>query len=124
MVIFGSFLALLAGIGVFIVGMNYLSSSLQKIAGPGMKRLIGKITHNRFAGVGIGASVTALIQSSAATTVMAIGFVNIGTMTLEQATSVVMGAKIGTTVTGFLVSLYCLSSCVKSKARLWQTSFA
>ena len=105
MEIFTSILSLFAGIGVFIVGMNMLSSSLQKIAGPGMKKLIGKITSNRFAGVGIGASVTALIQSSAATTVMAIGFVNIGAMTLSQATSVVMGAKIGTTVTGFLVSL-------------------
>ena len=105
MIIFTSILALLAGVGVFIVGMNLLSSSLQKIAGPGMKKLIGKITQNKFSGVGVGAGVTALIQSSAATTVMAIGFVNIGAMTLEQATSVVMGAKIGTTITGFLVSL-------------------
>ena len=105
MVIFTSFIALLAGIGVFIVGMNMLSSSLQKIAGPSLKKLIGKITSNRFAGIGIGAGVTALIQSSDATAVMAIGFVNIGVMTLAQATSVVMGAKIGTTVTGFLVSL-------------------
>ncbi|MCR4562146.1 MAG: Na/Pi cotransporter family protein, partial [Bacilli bacterium] len=87
------------------VGMNFLSSSLQKVAGPGMKKLIGKITKNRFAGVGIGATVTALIQSSAATTVMVIGFVNIGTMTLAQATAVIMGANIGTTVTGLLVSL-------------------
>ncbi len=105
MEIFGSFLSLFAGIGVFIVGMNFLSSSLQKVAGPGMKKLIGKITKNRFAGVGVGAGVTAIIQSSAATTVMVIGFVNIGTMTLSQATSVIMGANIGTTVTGLLVSL-------------------
>ena len=105
MVIFNSILALLAGVGVFIVGMNMLSQSLQKVAGSGMKRLIGKITTNRFAGVGIGALVTGIIQSSAATTVMAIGFVNVGTMTLTQATSVIMGANIGTTVTGLLVSL-------------------
>ena len=105
MVIFNSILALLAGVGVFIVGMNMLSQSLQKVAGSGMKRLIGKITTNRFAGVGIGALVTGIIQSSAATTVMAIGFVNVGTMTLSQATSVIMGANIGTTVTGLLVSL-------------------
>lgn len=105
MVIFNSILALLAGVGVFIVGMNMLSHSLQKVAGPGMKRLIGKITKNRFLGVGIGALVTGIIQSSAATTVMTIGFVNIGTMTLFQATSVIMGANIGTTVTGLLVSL-------------------
>lgn len=105
MEIFTSILSLFAGVGVFIVGMNMLSSSLQRIAGPGMKKLIGKITQNRFAGVGIGATVTALIQSSAATTVMVIGFVNIGAMTLAQATSVIMGANIGTTVTGLLVSL-------------------
>ncbi len=105
MTIFYGILALLAGVGVFIVGMNMLSSSLQKVAGPGMKRMVGKITKNRFLGIGVGAAVTGIIQSSAATTVMAIGFVNIGTMTLFQATSVIMGANIGTTVTGLLVSL-------------------
>ncbi len=109
MEIFESVLALLAGIGVFITGMNMMSSSLQKVAGPGMKKLIGKITNNRFAGVGAGASVTALIQSSAATTVMAIGFVNAGAMTLTQATAIIMGANIGTTVTGLLVSLSSLN---------------
>ena len=105
MTIFYGILALLAGVGVFIVGMNMLSSSLQKVAGPEMKRMVGKITKNRFLGIGVGAAVTGIIQSSAATTVMAIGFVNIGTMTLFQATSVIMGANIGTTVTGLLVSL-------------------
>ncbi len=105
MVIFNSILALLAGIGVFIVGMTMLSHSLQKVAGRGMKKLVGRITKNRFLGVGVGAAVTGIIQSSAATTVMVIGFVNIGTMTLFQATSVIMGANIGTTVTGLLVSL-------------------
>lgn len=109
MEIFNSILALLAGVGVFIVGMNFLSSSLQKVAGPGLKKLIGKITKNRLAGVGVGAAVTAMIQSSAATTVMVIGFVNIGTMTLVQATAVIMGANIGTTVTGLLVSLSSLN---------------
>ncbi len=109
MEVFESILALLAGVGVFIFGMNLMSSSLQKVAGPGMKTLIGRITNNRFAGVGIGAGVTALIQSSAATTVMAIGFVNAGAMTLTQATSVIMGANIGTTVTGLLVSLESLN---------------
>ena len=105
MQIFESILALLAGVGVFVIGMNMMSNALQKVAGPGMKKLIGKITNNRFAGVGIGAAVTALVQSSAATTVMAIGFVNAGAMTLGQATAVIMGANIGTTVTGLLVSL-------------------
>ena len=63
MQIFESVLALLAGVGVFVIGMNMMSNSLQKVAGPGMKTLIGKITNNRFAGVGIGAAVTALVQS-------------------------------------------------------------
>ena len=105
MTVFLCILALLAGSGVFMAGMNMLSSNLEKIAGNKMKSLLGKISNNRFAGVGIGASVTAIIQSSAATTVMAIGFVNAGVMTLMQATGIIMGANIGTTVTGLLVSL-------------------
>lgn len=98
-------LLLLAGSGVFIAGMNMLSDGLEKSAGSGLKRMLGKISNNRFAGVGIGAGVTAIIQSSAATTVMAIGFVNAGVMTLMQATSIIMGANIGTTITGVIVSL-------------------
>ena len=105
MEIFTSILALLAGVGVFITGMNLMSQYLQKVAGPGMKKLISTITNNRFAGVGIGTAVTGLIQSSAATTVMAIGFVNAGAMTLLQAAPIIMGANIGTTVTGLLVAL-------------------
>lgn len=99
------FLILLAGVGVFIAGMNMLSDGLEKSAGKGMKRLLGKISNNRFAGVGVGAGVTAIIQSSSATSVMVIGFVNAGIMTLTQATSIVMGASIGTTITGVIVSL-------------------
>ena len=105
MTVFLCILALLAGSGVFMAGMNMLSSNLEKIAGNKMKSLLGKISNSRVAGVGIGASVTAIIQSSAATTVMAIGFVNAGVMTLMQATAIIMGANIGTTVTGLLVSL-------------------
>ncbi len=96
---------LLAGVGVFIVGMNFMSSALEKSAGSGMKKLLGKISNNRFSGVGIGAGVTAIIQSSSATSVMVIGLVNAGVMTLMQATPIIMGANIGTTVTGILVSL-------------------
>ena len=99
------FLMLFAGVGVFIAGMNMLSDGLEKSAGKEMKALLGKISDNRFVGVGVGAAVTGIIQSSAATTVMAIGFVNAGVMTLLQATSIIMGANIGTTVTGILVSL-------------------
>ena len=98
-------LLLLAGVGVFIAGMNMLSGGLEKSAGGGLKKLLGKISNNRFAGVGVGAGVTAIIQSSSATSVMVIGFVNAGVMTLVQATAIIMGANIGTTVTGILVSL-------------------
>ena len=96
---------LLAGVGVFLVGMNLMGDSLEKCAGAGMKKLLEKISNNRFSGVGIGAGVTAIIQSSAATTVMAIGLVNAGVMTLVQATPIIMGANIGTTITGVLVAL-------------------
>ena len=96
---------LLAGVGVFIVGMNFMSDALEKSAGAGMKRLLEKISNNRFSGVGIGAGVTAIIQSSSATSVMVIGLVNAGVMTLMQATPIIMGANIGTTITGVLVAL-------------------
>lgn len=101
-------IALLAGCGVFIVGMSMLSEGLEKSAGSGLKKLLGKISNNCFAGIGVGASVTALIQSSSATSVMVIGFVNAGIMSLAQATAIIMGANIGTTVTGLIVSLSAL----------------
>lgn len=100
-----SLIWLLAGVGVFIVGMNFMSDALEKSAGNGMKSLLEKISNNRFSGVGIGAGVTAIIQSSSATSVMVIGLVNAGVMTLMQATPIIMGANIGTTVTGVLVAL-------------------
>ncbi len=100
-----SLIWLLAGVGVFIVGMNFLSDALEKSAGKGMKTLLGKISNNRFSGVGIGAGVTAIIQSSSATSVMVIGLVNAGVMSLLQATPIIMGANIGTTITGVLVAL-------------------
>lgn len=100
-----SLIWLLAGVGVFIVGMNFMSEALEKSAGSGMKRLLERISNNRFSGVGIGAGVTAIIQSSSATSVMVIGLVNAGVMTLMQATPIIMGANIGTTITGVLVAL-------------------
>ena len=100
-----SLIWLLAGVGVFIVGMNFMGDALEKSAGNGMKRLLERISNNRFSGVGIGAGVTAIIQSSSATSVMVIGLVNAGVMTLMQATPIIMGANIGTTVTGVLVAL-------------------
>jgi phosphate:Na+ symporter len=100
-----SLIWLLAGVGVFIVGMNFMGDALEKSAGSGMKRLLERISNNRFSGVGIGAGVTAIIQSSSATSVMVIGLVNAGVMTLLQATPIIMGANIGTTITGVLVAL-------------------
>ncbi len=100
-----SLILLLAGVGVFIVGMNMMSEGLEKGAGGGLKRLLAKISNNRLAGVGIGTAVTAIIQSSSATSVMVIGLVNAGVMTLFQAAAIIMGANIGTTVTGLIVAL-------------------
>ena len=100
-----SLIWLLAGVGVFIVGMNFMGDALEKSASTGMKRLLERISNNRFSGIGIGAGVTAIIQSSSATSVMVIGLVNAGVMTLMQATPIIMGANIGTTITGVLVAL-------------------
>ena len=101
----------------FISAMNMMSSNLQKVAGSGMRRLLAKITNNRFAGVGIGAIVTMIIQSSAATTLMVIGFVNAETMNLHQATAIIMGANIGTTITGILASLQSLNPVISAMRR-------
>jgi len=93
------------GVAAMMLGMKIMGSGLEKFAGGKMKTLLGKATSNRFAGVGVGIAVTSIIQSSTATTVMLVGFVNIGLLTLTQATSVIMGANIGTTVTAHIVSL-------------------
>ena len=100
-----SIITLLVGAAVFIIGMNMMSSGLKKSTGPSLRRLLKKIRNNRFAGLGIGTAVTALIQSSAATSIMAIGFINAGAMTIFQAVCIILGAYIGTTVTGLLASL-------------------
>ena len=104
MEIFNSILMLLAGCGVFMAGMKMMGDGLERSAGKGMKKLFSRISNNRFAGVGVGAAVTAIIQSSSATSVMVIGFVNAGVMTLVQAAAIIMGANIGTTVTGIIIS--------------------
>ncbi len=93
------------GVAAMMLGMKVMGGALEQVAGVGMKRLLGKVTTNRFAGVGVGIAVTSIIQSSTATTVMLVGFVNIGLLTLVQATNVIMGANIGTTVTAHIVSL-------------------
>jgi len=96
---------LISGLGVLMIGMKMLSEGLERSAGKGMRKLFGKISNNRFAGIGVGAVATILVNSSSATTVMVIGFVNAGLMTLFQATSIIMGANIGTTFTGVIIAL-------------------
>ena len=96
---------LLAGLGVLMTGMKMLSEGLERSAGSSMRKLFGKISNNRFASIGVGAVATVLVNSSAATTVMVIGFVNAGLMRLVQATAIIMGANIGTTLTGVIIAL-------------------
>jgi len=102
---FNDILAMLGGLVVFMFGMHTLSGALEKFAGGRIESLLDKMTSNRIKGVFLGAAVTALIQSSAATTVMMVGFVNSGLMKLSQVIGVIMGANIGTTATAWLVSL-------------------
>ncbi|OUP14063.1 Na/Pi cotransporter family protein [Anaeromassilibacillus sp. An200] len=98
-------LGLLGGLALFLYGMQMMSSGLEAAAGNRMKRILEKLTANRFLGVLVGAGITAAIQSSSATTVMVVGFVNSGMMTLRQAVWIIMGANIGTTITGQLIAL-------------------
>ena len=95
----------IGGLGMFLYGMNVMADGLQKSAGGKMKQLLGVLTSHRLLGVLVGALVTAVIQSSSATTVMVVGFVNAGLLNLTQAVGVIMGANIGTTVTAWLVSM-------------------
>ncbi|MEM5781529.1 MAG: Na/Pi symporter, partial [Lawsonibacter sp.] len=98
-------LALLGGLALFLHGMQMMSAGLEAAAGSKMKEILERLTANRFLGVLVGAAITAVIQSSSATTVMVVGFVNAGMMTLNQAVWIIMGANIGTTVTGLLIAL-------------------
>ena len=109
MQVYECILSLIGGVGVFILAMKLMSDSLNEIAGERMKNLLEKIAGNRIKGVLIGALVTAVIQSSSATTVMVIGFVNADVMTLNQAAAIIIGSNIGTTVTGLLASLESLN---------------
>ena len=96
---------LLGGLALFLYGMQMMSVNLEAAAGSRMKHILERLTANRFLGVCVGAGITAVIQSSSATTVMVVGFVNSGLMTLKQAVWIIMGANIGTTVTGQLIAL-------------------
>ncbi len=97
--------SLAGGIGIFLLGMKFLSEGLQMIAGDKLKTLIGMATNNRIFGVGMGLLVTGIIQSSSVTTVLVVSFVDGGLMTLAQAVGVIMGANIGTTVTGWILTI-------------------
>lgn len=96
---------ILAGVGVFLVGVHYLSTNIEQLANAKIRDLFKKTANNRFVNIGIGAATTALIQSSGVTTVLIVGFVNVGAMTLYQATAMIMGANIGTTITAHIASL-------------------
>ena len=98
-------LTLLGGLSLFLFGMNLMGASLEKRAGSSLKILLGKLTSRKILGFLTGMGVTAVIQSSSATTVMVVGFVNSGLLTLRQAISVIMGANVGTTVTAWILSL-------------------
>ena len=102
--IFGIF-TMLGGLALFLYGMNEMGNGLAKISGGKLARVLERLTANRLMGVLLGAGVTAVIQSSSATTVMVVGFVNSGIMKLSQAVGVIMGANIGTTITSWILSL-------------------
>ncbi len=102
---FYSVVELLGGLGAFLLGFNYLSSSLENIASSKLKKVFEKISKNRLMGVGVGVGVTCIVQSSSVVTVMIVGFVNSGILNLTQATAMIMGANIGTTITAQIVAL-------------------
>ena len=104
------FLTMLGGLSLFLFGMNVMGQALERRAGDQLRSLLGKMTSNRAAGLLTGLLVTAVIQSSSATTVMVVGFVNSSLMTLRQAINVIMGANVGTTVTAWILSLAGISS--------------
>ena len=113
---FFDLLRLLGALGLFLYGMKIMSEGLQKLAGDSLRRILTAMTSNRVAGVLTGMLITALIQSSSATTVMVVSFVNAGLLSLTQAIGVIMGANIGTTVTAWIISalgfkVYPLSRC-------------
>ena len=97
--------SVVGGLGIFMLGMKYMSDGLQATAGNRLRRMISVVTNNRFMAVGMGTLVTCIVQSSSVTTVMCVGFVNSGFMTLHQAIGVTLGANIGTTVTAILAAL-------------------
>lgn len=98
-------LTVIGGLGIFLLGMKSMSEGLQAVAGNGLRKMISWVTNNRLMAVGVGTMITMLVQSSSITTVMVVGFVNSGFMTLSQSIGVIMGANIGTTITGWILVL-------------------
>ncbi len=102
---FTAILGLLAGLGALLIGFKMMSENMEKIASGGLKKMFSSVSKSKLAGVGIGAGATAIVQSSSATTVMIVGFVNVGIMSLSQATAMIMGCNIGTTITAHLAAI-------------------
>ncbi|MFW5667694.1 MAG: Na/Pi symporter [Acetivibrio ethanolgignens] len=98
-------LGLLGGLGLFLYGMQMMSDGLEKVAGAKMRSVLAACTRNKFVGLVVGTLVTAVIQSSSATTVLVVSFVNARLMNLSQAVGIILGANIGTTITGQLLAL-------------------
>ena len=98
-------ISVIGGLGIFLLGMKNMSEGMQAVAGNRMRKLINAVTNNRFIACGVGISITSLIQSSSVTTVMVVGMVNAGLMNLAQAIGVILGADIGTTITGWILVL-------------------
>ncbi len=98
-------LTMIGGLALFLFGMNLMGSALEKRAGNKLKQILGNMTSSTFRGFMLGLGVTAIIQSSSATTVMVVGFVNSGIMSIKQAIGVIMGANLGTSVTSWILSL-------------------
>ena len=96
---------LVGGLGIFLLGMKNMSEGMQTVAGSSLRKMIGVVTNNRFLATIVGGFVTCLVQSSSITTVMVVGFVNSGLMQLSQAIGVILGANIGTTITGWILVL-------------------
>ena len=117
-------LSMIGGLALFLYGMHLLGEGLEKMSGGRLERILEKLTSNPIKGVLLGAAVTAVIQSSSATTVMVVGFVNSGIMKLTQAIGIIMGANIGTTMTSWILSLSSIESSDFFVKLLKPSSFA
>ena len=117
-------LSLIGGLALFLYGMNVMGDGLTKISGGKLEKILEKLTSNPIKAVLLGAGVTAVIQSSSATTVMVVGFVNSGIMKLSQAVGIIMGANVGTTITSWILSLSGIESSSFFIQMLKPTSFS